>query len=63
MACFGSCRSGESLGVRTDEVLPFAAKSATLATVDLVRQTEQAGIEPTAGEGRLSNVDDFVCRL
>lgn len=48
MACFGSCRSGESLGIRTDEVLPFAAESTTLATVDLVRQMEQAGIEPTA---------------
>lgn len=48
MACFGSCRSGESLGVRTDEVMPFAAESTTLATVDLVRQMEQAGIEPTA---------------
>lgn len=48
MACFGSCRSGESLGIRIDEVLPFAAESATLATVDLVRQMEQAGIEPTA---------------
>lgn len=48
MACFGSCRSGESLGIRTDEVMPFAAGSTTLATVDLVRQMEQAGIEPTA---------------
>lgn len=48
MACFGSCRSGESLGIRTDEVLPFATGSTTLATVDLVRQMEQAGIEPTA---------------
>ena len=48
MACFGSCRSGESLGIRTDEVLPFATESTTLATVDLVRQMEQAGIEPTA---------------
>ncbi len=48
MACFGSYRSGESLGIRTDEVMPFAMESTTLATVDLVRQTEQAGIEPTA---------------
>lgn len=48
MACFGSCRSGESLGIRTDEVLPFETGSTTLATVDLVRQMEQAGIEPTA---------------
>ncbi len=48
MACFGSCRSGESLGIRTDEVMPFAAGSTTLATVDLVLQMEQAGIEPTA---------------
>lgn len=48
MACFGSCRSGESLGIRTDEVLPFATESTTLATVDLMRQMEQAGIEPTA---------------
>lgn len=48
MACFGSYRSGESLGIRTDEVMPFATESTTLATVDLVRQTEQAGIEPTA---------------
>lgn len=48
MACFGSCRSSESLGVRTDEVMSFAAGSTTLATVDLVRQMEQAGIEPTA---------------
>lgn len=45
---FGSCRSGESLGIRTDEVMPFAMESTTLATVDLVRQTEQADIEPTA---------------
>ena len=45
---FGSCRSGEPLGICTDEVLPFAAESTTLATVDLVRQMEQAGIEPTA---------------
>lgn len=28
--------------------MPFAAGSTTLATVDLVRQMEQAGIEPTA---------------
>lgn len=42
MACFGSCRSGESLGIRIDEVLPFATGSTTLATVDLVRQMEQA---------------------
>lgn len=63
MACFGSCRSGESLGIRTDEVLPFATDSTTLARADLVRQMEQTGIEPTAGEGRLSSVDDFVCRL
>lgn len=48
MACFGSCRSGESLGIRTDGVMPFAMESTTLATVDLVRQTEQAGIEPAA---------------
>lgn len=48
IACFGSYRSGESLGIRTDEVMPFAIESTTLATVDLVRQTEQAGIEPTA---------------
>lgn len=48
IACFGSYRSGESLGIRTDEVMPFAMESTTLATVDLVRQTEQAGIEPTA---------------
>lgn len=48
MACFGSYRSGESLSIRTDEVMPFAAESATLATVDLVRQMEQAGIELTA---------------
>lgn len=48
MACFGSYRSGESLSIRTDEVMPFAAESTTLATVDLVRQMEQAGIEPTA---------------
>lgn len=48
MACFGSCRSGESLGIRTDEVMPFATGSTTLVTVDLVRQMEQAGIEPTA---------------
>lgn len=48
MACFGSYRSSESLGIRTDEVMPFATESTTLATVDLVRQTEQAGIEPTA---------------
>ena len=48
MARFGSCRSGESLGVRTDGVMSFAAGSTTLATVDLVRQMEQAGIEPTA---------------
>lgn len=40
MACFGSYRSGESLGIRTDEVMPFATESTTLATVDLVRQTE-----------------------
>ena len=48
MACFGSCHSGEPLGICTDEVLPFAAESTTLVTVDLVRQMEQAGIEPTA---------------
>lgn len=48
MACFGSCHSGEPLGICTDEVLPFAAESTTLATVDLVRQMEQVGIEPTA---------------
>ena len=39
---------GESLSIRTDEVMPCAAESTTLATVDLVRQMEQAGIEPTA---------------
>lgn len=48
IACFGSYRSGESLGIRTDEVMPFAMESTTLATADLVRQTEQAGIESTA---------------
>lgn len=48
MARFGSCHSGEPLGICTDEVLPFAAESTTLATVDLVCQMEQAGIEPTA---------------
>lgn len=48
MACFGSCRSGEPLGICIDEVLPFAAESTTLVTVDLVRQMEQAGIESTA---------------
>lgn len=63
MACFGSCHSGEPLGICTDEVLPFATDSTTLARADFVRQMEQTGIEPTAGEGRLSNVDDFVCRL
>lgn len=48
IACFGSYRSGEPLGICTDEFLPFAMESTTLATVDLVRETEQAGIEPTA---------------
>lgn len=66
MACFGSYRSGESLGIRTDEVMPFATESTTLATVDLVRQTEQAGIEPrrTAYSRRGSPyAQSWCCRM
>lgn len=66
MACFGSYRSGESLSIRTDEVMPFAAESTTLATVDLVRQMEQAGIEPrrTAYSRRGSQcAQSWCCRM
>lgn len=52
LACFGSCRSGESLGVRAGEVHAWPCGGTVLAAVDIARQMEQNGVEPTA-DGRL----------
>lgn len=46
LACFGSCRSGESLGVRTDEVLRWERSGTALASADICRQMQQSGTEP-----------------
>lgn len=52
LACFGSCRSGESLGVKTEEVRAWPIGDTTLAVVDVVRQMEQHGTHP-APDGQL----------
>lgn len=46
LACFGSCRSGESLGVRTEEVLRWERSGTVLASADICRQMQQSGTEP-----------------
>ena len=46
LACFGSCRSGESLGVRTDEVMRWERSGTVLASADICRQMQQSGTEP-----------------
>lgn len=46
LACFGSCRSGESLGVRTEEVVRWQRSGTVLASVDLCRQMQQGGTAP-----------------
>ena len=46
LACFGSCRSGESLGVRTEEVLRWERSGTVLASTDICRQMQQSGTEP-----------------
>lgn len=38
LMCFGSCRTGESLGVRPSEVAPARSHGLALATVRIVRQ-------------------------
>ncbi|WP_444328394.1 hypothetical protein, partial [Paratractidigestivibacter sp.] len=43
LACFGSCRSGESLGVRTEEVLRWERSGTALASADICRQMQQSG--------------------
>ncbi len=40
LACFGSCRTGESLGARVDEVGSFELDGITFATVPIVRMMD-----------------------
>ena len=46
LSCFGSCRPGEALGVKVDEVNPWDCGDTVLAVVDVVRQMPQHGCEP-----------------
>lgn len=47
LAAYGSCRSGESLGVRCSEVEPFEHDGQTFAIVPIVRRMRGSGTEPT----------------
>ena len=46
LACFGSCRSGESLGARVDEVSSFEVDGLVFATVPITRRMEHSGCLP-----------------
>ncbi len=46
-ACFGSCRTGESLGIRVEEVEREYAHGITLAVAQIERQMPVSGHEPT----------------
>ena len=46
-ACFGSCRTGESLGIRVDEVERVDAHGVALAVARVERQMPNSGYEPT----------------
>lgn len=46
-ACFGSCRTGESLGIRVDEVERVDAHGVALAVARVERQMPVSGHEPT----------------
>ena len=46
LACFGSCRSGESLGVRVREVESFELRGLTFATAPIQRRMGHDGCEP-----------------
>lgn len=46
LACFGSCRSGESLGARVDEVSSFEVRGLVFATVPITRRMEHSGYLP-----------------
>ncbi len=52
MACFGSCRAGESLGVKLSDIEAVACGETTVLTVSICRQMPQKGFEPTP-DGRL----------
>ena len=46
-SCFGSCRTGESLGIRVDEVERVDAHGVALAVARVERQMPNSGYEPT----------------
>ena len=46
LSCFGSCRTGESLGTRVDEIGSFEVGGLTFATVPIVRMMELKGDFP-----------------
>ena len=46
-ACFGSCRTGESLGIRADEVERAESHGIALAVARVERQMPASGYEPT----------------
>ena len=46
LSCFGSCRTGESLGTRVDEIGSFEVGRLTFATVPIVRMMELKGDFP-----------------
>ncbi len=46
MACFASCRTGESLGVKLSDIEVFADGAAPLVTIDIRRQMPHGGEEP-----------------
>ena len=52
MACFASCRAGESLAVKLTDIELFTSNETTIATVDVVRQMPHSGLEPLP-DGRL----------
>ncbi len=47
LACFAGCRVGESLGVKLGDIEVFASDESILVAVDIVRQMELHGTEPT----------------
>lgn len=54
LACFGSCRTGESLGVRCSEVKVVESCGLSLAVVPIVRRMDQSGSLPLE-DGDLKN--------